>query len=359
MTLLRDIKDFFQRERLWSLLLIFILIVFAYIFSHPSRQKEAAGSEVIEQLRLAESRLKEEIQATGGVQKYLTARPQLLWTFSFFTSLILVIFLLGFIFDFLWLFRPHWRHKLQSATGPPEAHSWGLGTVFKTILLFILATVALSLVLSLLKSLFFRSSSGNFLILIHTTLSDLLIIALVVVYIRRGGGNWRDLGFRVVQLWRDFWIGLAGYAAIFPLFVLVLVGLVLAVQFFAYEPPPHPLVEILLEEEKRAPWLIVYSVFLACVAGPFLEEIFFRGFCYPALKKRWGVGWALVLSSTFFSLIHQNLFAFLPVFVLGLGLGYLYEKRGTLVPSIVLHIVHNSVFISYFFLAKEVLKGIS
>jgi len=63
------------------------------------------------------------------------------------------------------------------------------------------------------------------------------------------------------------------------------------------------------------------------------------------------------LSSAFFASSHQNIFAFLPIFVLGLGLGYLYEKRGTLVPSIVLHIVHNTIFISYFFLAKEVLAG--
>ena len=59
----------------------------------------------------------------------------------------------------------------------------------------------------------------------------------------------------------------------------------------------------------------------------------------------------------FFAFIHQNLFAFFPIFVLGLGLAYLYEKRGTLVPSIALHIVHNGVFIGYFFLVKEVLAG--
>jgi len=126
------------------------------------------------------------------------------------------------------------------------------------------------------------------------------------------------------------------------------------VQMLSYEPPPHPLVEVFLAEE-RSPGTIAYSLFLACVAGPLFEEIFFRGFCYPAFKKRWGTGWALVLSAAFFSAIHQNLFAFLPVFILGLGLGYLYEKRGTLVPSIALHVIHNTVFIAYFFLAKEVL----
>jgi len=170
------------------------------------------------------------------------------------------------------------------------------------------------------------------------------------------GGDWQDLGFRGVSLWKDLGVGLAGYLAVLPLFTLVLAALVVLAQLFAYEPPPHPLVEVFLEEE-RSPGLVAYSIFLACVAGPFLEEIFFRGFCYPAFKKRWGSGWALVVSASFFGAIHQNVFAFWPIFVLGLVLGYLYEKRGTLVPSIALHIVHNSIFIAYFFLAKEVLVG--
>ena len=61
----------------------------------------------------------------------------------------------------------------------------------------------------------------------------------------------------------------------------------------------------------------------------------------------------MFLTASFFSLIHQNAFAFLPVFILGMGLGYLYEKRGTLVPSIMLHVVHNTVFIGYFFLRRD------
>ena len=69
------------------------------------------------------------------------------------------------------------------------------------------------------------------------------------------------------------------------------------------------------------------------------------------------MGWAMILTAFFFALIHQNLFAFFPIFILGLCLCYLYEKRGTLVPSIVLHLTHNLVFITYFFLAKKVLFG--
>jgi membrane protease YdiL (CAAX protease family) len=246
---------------------------------------------------------------------------------------------------------------LRVTESPPEARTWSIASIFKTILLFILTSLGLSMILSLLKSRFFHGWDENLLILLHTTFSDLLMIGLVVHFVRRLGGRWQDLGFRKTQPWKDFWVGLTGYMAILPLFLMVLIVLMVVSQLLAYEPPPHPLVEIFLEEEKRSPWLVAYSIFLACVAGPVFEEVFFRGVCYPAFKKRWGVVWALVLSAAFFALIHQNTFAFWPIFILGVGLGYLYEKRGTLFPSIVLHVVHNSVFITYFFLAKAVLEG--
>ena len=63
----------------------------------------------------------------------------------------------------------------------------------------------------------------------------------------------------------------------------------------------------------------------------------------------------MFLSASFFALIHNNTFAFWPIFILGMGLVYLFEKRGSLIAPIVLHITHNIVFISYFFLAKRVI----
>ena len=104
------------------------------------------------------------------------------------------------------------------------------------------------------------------------------------------------------------------------------------------------------------PLLIYYSLFLAALFGPIFEEIFFRGFCYPILKRRIGVPLSMVTTAAFFALIHENSFAFLTIFVLGLGLVYLYEKRGSLVAPLTMHITHNVVFLSYFFFTKEILK---
>lgn len=356
MTFFRDLFSFLKRERVWSLLLIFIVLVFVFFFQ-SGKMRTRHESPALQELHRAENQLKAQIHAKGGVQEYLASRPRLLKIFSLFTSFLLGVLSLGFVLDLVWLIDPRWRVRLRNETGPPGTPGWGLGTVFKSMVLFTLATLALSFFMSLVKHFFFSGASGNLILLLHTTFSDLFVVGIVVHLISRAGGDWRDLGFRGIQWLRDLWFGLLGYLAVLPLFALVLIGLLLLVQLFHYEPPPHPLVEIFLEEEKRAPWVIGYSVFLACVAGPVFEEIFFRGFCYPAFKKRWGMRWALTLSAAFFSLIHQNVFAFFPVFVLGLGLGYLYEKRGNLVAPIVLHVVHNSIFISYFFLAKKILEG--
>ncbi len=355
MTLFRDIFCFLRREKVWTLLFIFLVLVYFLVSSQTSKRHHPPRESVgLQKLRTAEIKLKEEIQATGGLKQFLSSKPGLSFGFSVFTGLIVTILLVGLIVNFGWALKPEWRARLPSGAGPPEAPSWGIGTIFKVILLFVLGTMSLSFLLALAKNVLFHSADPHFLVLLHTTLSDLLCIGVVMARVHKTGGHWKDLGFRRVRPVKDVLVGAAGYAAILPYFFLVLFFLVWLVQLFSYEPPPHPLVEIFVEG-ARSPGLIAYSLFLACVAGPFFEEIFFRGFCYPAFRKRWGTGWALVLTAAFFSVIHQNLFAFFPVFILGLGLGYLYEKRGSLLASIALHVLHNTIFITYFFLAKEVL----
>ncbi|MBI4114983.1 MAG: CPBP family intramembrane metalloprotease [Candidatus Omnitrophica bacterium] len=357
MSLLTDTRNFFVKERVWSVLFLFVIVSYVLILLWKQSSEEQSTSPAVEKLQAAEKRLMQEIRAQGGIEQILARKPKLFLAFNLFSFFLMVGIVGGIIIDFLWVSRPQWRTGLLTIHGPPQARGWTLSTIFKVILLFFLITLSLNIVLSFLRYATRSSISPNFFLLFHTTLSDILCIALVVYFVHRAGGNWRDLGFHEIRILKDIRVGLVGYLAILPFFLLILVAVVLWASIFHYEPPPHPLVEVFLEEEARSPALIAYSIFLACVTGPFLEEIFFRGFLYPALKSRWGVTWGLILSSAFFGLIHQNTFAFLPIFLLGLILGYLYEKRGTLVPSIALHIVHNSVFVAYFFLAKEVLMN--
>ncbi len=97
--------------------------------------------------------------------------------------------------------------------------------------------------------------------------------------------------------------------------------------------------------------LILYAVILA----PVLEEIMFRGLalnCLAPVNRTF----ALVASSLLFGLMHCNFNQIFNGFLLGLLLGYIALKCGSIVPSIICHIAANAnaMAMSYIFEYKLV-----
>jgi membrane protease YdiL (CAAX protease family) len=88
---------------------------------------------------------------------------------------------------------------------------------------------------------------------------------------------------------------------------------------------------------------IIVTVVLVGILGPIAEEIFFRGFVLPGLVKRFGVVRALLLSSLIFGLFHIDPGAIVPTFALGLVLGWVYLKTGSIWPAMFAHGLHNTV----------------
>ncbi len=89
------------------------------------------------------------------------------------------------------------------------------------------------------------------------------------------------------------------------------------------------------------PWLIaVFGIFVA----PFTEEAVFRGLLFPALRQRTpgGAFGAAVLVSLLFALIHGNLMAFVPLFVLSLVLCWVMERTNSLLACVTVHALHNA-----------------
>jgi len=70
------------------------------------------------------------------------------------------------------------------------------------------------------------------------------------------------------------------------------------------------------------------------------------------LRKRIGVRNAILLVSAVFAMLHMNIVSFFPIFALGVLLAYLYEKTGSMIPPITVHIIHNSAVIFFVYLYK-------
>lgn len=88
-----------------------------------------------------------------------------------------------------------------------------------------------------------------------------------------------------------------------------------------------------------------FLVFSIVVIAPVCEEVFFRGYLYPAMRNSLPAPWAIVLNGTLFSAVHLGLVGFLPRATLGCGLCYLYEKRKNVAGPVVAHALYNGALL--------------
>lgn len=338
-----------------------LILAAAVIFMQNSKfsghEASPQAQEALAELRQAEEDISVKLSDRESIEKFLNENPEARTILTLLVLGGLFLFGAGFCLETVFVFNPRFRQRIQSDAAAPDGINWHYSMIPKLLLLFFSVSLALGVSLALLHAFVFKSLNMNALILAETTLMDIAALSVIIYLVRRYGGTWRSLGFRtpLSGIWREIMAGAAAYVAIFPIFIGALVVLVVAAKLAGYEPPPHPLIYIFLEEEKTNPFLVGYSIFLASVIAPVLEEIFFRGFLYPVIRRYWGVFWAAALTAVIFAAIHRNLFAFLPIVVLGSGLAYIYEKRRSLAAPITMHLLHNTVFLGYFFLAKKVL----
>jgi CAAX protease family protein len=86
---------------------------------------------------------------------------------------------------------------------------------------------------------------------------------------------------------------------------------------------------------------------IVVLAAPFGEEIFFRGFLYQSLRRRFSVWPAAVLSGIFFGLVHLGGVAFFLIvpslIAVGIGLALVFERRRSLLASMAAHAAFNLV----------------
>jgi membrane protease YdiL (CAAX protease family) len=93
---------------------------------------------------------------------------------------------------------------------------------------------------------------------------------------------------------------------------------------------------------------ITQSIFIMSIFPGILEELFFRGILLHNLRKKINVHAAIWLVGLLFSIIHFEWEGFVPRWVLGAGLGYLYQRTGNLWYPILAHVGNNLMSICLF-----------
>jgi membrane protease YdiL (CAAX protease family) len=236
----------------------------------------------------------------------------------------------------------------------------------ETFALWLLLFVGISLVNALLPATRWALLQGG--------VSSLLSLTALLWPVLRGI-PWRQVRWEVGlragrQPALEPFIGLANYAMALPLvalglvMTLVLMFMQRALQgggnpqdsFAPTDMPSHPIFKDIVAGD----WGVRLQVLLlASVFAPIVEETMFRGVLYRHLREasqRLGFFWSVVVSSTvagfLFAVIHpQGLVAIPGLMAVAYGLTLVREWRGTLIPGMVTHGVHNGVLMLFAMLA--------
>jgi membrane protease YdiL (CAAX protease family) len=153
-------------------------------------------------------------------------------------------------------------------------------------------------------------------------------------------------GFDVGALAGFFRIGFfraLGTGAMLLFFAYPLIGLSEAInqRFFGGDTSKQSIVEFFsgsrtIEERLM---IIVFAVAIA----PVVEEFVFRFFIFGVLKRYFGWVAGVILSAGLFAAAHAHFPSFVPLFVLGSCLAIAYERSGSLLVSMTMHSLFNSL----------------
>ena len=246
---------------------------------------------------------------------------------------------LGLYLDFSLL--PKERQELS--VGLPNPIPWGMKDWILIVAFFLFFQYAIGLWMgSMIQIWPILRSHQNILLWIHNFIVEGATILFLWSYLRRQYqvrlsqlGLFRPLKFESIKK------GFLYYCASLPF--LIAAGLFAKTLAGLFRIPIEPQLPLTMFLEETTSWKIfLMSVFIVFVA-PFFEEIFFRGFLYPLLRKYMGVAKATILSSVFFGSLHFNFNAFFSIVCIGIFLAYLYEKTGSLFASIIFHSLNNLV----------------
>jgi hypothetical protein len=122
---------------------------------------------------------------------------------------------------------------------------------------------------------------------------------------------------------------------------------------------PEQLAVLFLKMSIGYPFYFFLNMITVVILAPCIEETLFRGFLQSYLKQYFSTKMSIVGTSLSFAFFHYsseqgiaNLSIIGSLFVLALFLGFIYEKRKSLLAPMILHALFNMINIIHLYLSE-------
>lgn len=163
---------------------------------------------------------------------------------------------------------------------------------------------------------------------------------------------------KLVEVFGLRWMGWRNIFWIMPAFVfsmMVVGALMVACGWQTWVQDSlgsKPQEAVTLVRETSDIGLLVAMAVAAIIFAPIAEEVIFRGYLYPVVKKFTDRWFASVFTGVFFGVIHFNLMALPMLALMGVVLAVVYEKSGSLWVPIGCHAAFNATSVGLMIISR-------
>jgi membrane protease YdiL (CAAX protease family) len=175
--------------------------------------------------------------------------------------------------------------------------------------------------------------------LMSNALISIALFLFVVAFLKIRGLDLDLLGgFSRLGFWRTLATGGILLFAAYPLIVL---ADLLTQRFLGGGSSKQTIVELFSGSQTLEQRILI--IILAVAIAPMVEEFFFRFFLYGVIKRYLGRFPGLAINSVLFAAVHAHLPSAAPLFVLGSCFTIAYEWSGSILVSMTMHALFNSL----------------
>lgn len=196
--------------------------------------------------------------------------------------------------------------------------------------------------------------TGALFVFFYAIQTLVFMIPLAALIILKKNVDWEDFGFVKISIKSILKYAALGYVIYFAVMLTVMT---ISMRFNVELPG-------FAQQESHIPLLggealvAGVTVLIMVLVAPLIEEILFRGFVFKTMSERWPAWIAFVVSATIFAGLHFEFASFMPLFILGMVMNWMFYKTKSIYPGLVFHIINNVLALGleyYAFTSFEVL----
>lgn len=186
---------------------------------------------------------------------------------------------------------------------------------------------------------------------LHSIITAAFVITIAYVRALPSPLGIRRLGLSVIdgRFLANLGIGVIACLLVVPSVFAIMQIITFISAMLGHPPPPiaHNMLHDLRNADAQNARLMLLAA--AIIVAPIFEEIVFRGVLHSVIRNTLGDRrrWITIfLTAGVFTLVHLSAIPWKPaliaIFVLGIAFSWLYERTGSLLPSMLVHIAFNA-----------------